>query len=142
MEVSPGGRLNGMVSNQKHTTVQAGRCSWDELEACAWQGERPSATPNRCMVQHCRGAAAGSGVQLRSLQAGLAAGQLDWSTGVLTARVECFLSRLYLARMQIWAGPQRDLLDPAIVVPLRISSAIMFRAVCALVQRGTFGAAS
>ena len=93
-------------------------------------------------AQHLRRPSAGSGVQLRSLQERWAAEQLDWFTSCSGSEYRMVLSQVVPSAGANLGGPQRDLSSPAIVVPPRIFSAIMFRAVCALAQRGTFGAAS
>ena len=139
---SPGGRSKGMVSYHKAydrpgpTLLMGPARTWC-LAGCTPFGSSYSLHP-----QHLRGPAAGSGAQLRSLRARWAAEQLDWFTLFWQRASKSCSPRFYLARMQIWADLSATCRTQQSVVPPRIFSAIMFRAACALAQRGTFGAAS
>ena len=112
------------------------------MEHCAWQGGRPSAAPICCMLNIYEGPSARlrSAAQEFAGLVGCRAAQLVH--GYSGSEFQCFFPRLYLAREQILGGLQRGPVEPSTRLPPRIFSAIMFRAVCALAQRGTFGAAS
>lgn len=133
---------------QNHTAGQAPGLNvatgTDQIEPGAWQGDSPSAAPICCMLEIYE-------AQRPAQDCSSGACRRDWLQGSLTgsgcsgSEMSNGLSRMYLAQMQIWADSARPCQSTEsirAIVPPRIFSAIMFRAVCALAQRGTFGVAS